>query len=162
MTEPIQKIKLHPMIQKMEDSVINLLPLDDKSHINEYIYDLELPDDADGVSVIKGYAAESIGRMALKYDSNFIIICGSIPHLKNNLHSKHNHVIASVARACTCIAHTGGAIELKNNGFDELLKNIIKTDSIPFYVRTECARAYGWIISMVEIEKEQEVKKLLH
>lgn len=155
------EIIVHPLIQKMNDNIKDLIPQDDKSHLNSYIFDLDMPDDDDGASVIKGFAADSLGMMARKYESEFLILCGVIPHIKQNLYSKHHHVLTSVARGCVNIALSGGATELKKEGFHARFLELIKDEKQLSPVRMECARAYGVITAMVELEKEKEVYKLI-
>jgi hypothetical protein len=159
---PATEIIIHPLIQKMNDTIKDLIPQDDKSHLNSYIFDLDMPDNEEGASVIKGFAAESFGMMARKYEAGFLILCGVIPRLKHNLvFTHHQHVITSIARACVNIALSGGATELVKEGFQEQFIHYVRDESQPGPVRMECARAYGVIHAMVTIEKEKEVYKLL-
>lgn len=147
-------IKVHPMIQKMADSIPDIVPGDDKSNLNTYIYDLELPDTEPGVSIIKTYAVDNLGRMALKYDAELLIICGVIPHIKKALHDPSPHVVAATALACGCIARSGGAQVLLDEGFSLILMSIAGDKRKDFYVRDSCARAFGWLHVMREIESK--------
>ena len=145
---------LHPMVQKMAESIPDPIPGDDKTNINNYIYDLELPDDEPGISVVKTYAADNLGRMALRYDAELLIICGVIPHIKKALYNKNNHVVTATAYACGCIARSGGAQILLNEGFSTILMSIASDSQRDFYVRDACTRAFGWLHVMREIESK--------
>lgn len=148
------EIKVHPMIQKMSDSIPDPLPGDDKTNINTYIYDLELPDDTPGVTIMKTYAADNLGRMALRYDANLLIICGVIPHIKKALHNPSDHVVVAAARACASIAQSGGAQTLLDDGFSLIFMSIATDKNRDYYVRDACTRAFGWLHVMREMESK--------
>jgi len=148
------ELKVHPMIQKMADTIPDPLPGDDKTNINTYIYDLELSDDEPGVTVIKTYAADNLGRMALRYDANLLIICGVLPHIKKALYNPSDHVVSATARACALIAQSGGAQTLLDEGFSLILMSIAADTTRDFYVRDNCASAFGWLHVMREIESK--------
>lgn len=147
-------IKVHPMVQKMANTVPDPIPGDDKTNINTYIYDLELPDDEPGVSIVKTYAIDNLGRMALRYDAELLIICGVIPHIKKALHNPNDHVVTATALTCGCIARSGGAQVLLDEGFSLILMSIAADKRRDFYVRDACARAFGWLHVMREIESK--------
>lgn len=148
------ELKVHPMIQKMADTIPDPLPGDDKTNINTYIYDLELSDNEPGVTIMKTYAADNLGRMALRYDANLLIICGVIPHIKKALHNPSDHVVVATARACASIAQSGGAQTLLNDGFSLILMSIATDLKRDYYVRDACTRAFGWLHVMREIESK--------
>jgi len=147
-------IKVHPMVQRMSDTVPEPIPGDDKTNINTYIYDLELPDDEPGVSIIKTYAVDNLGRMALRYDADLLILCGVIPHIKKALHNPNDHVVTATALTCGCIAQAGGAQVLLDEGFSLILMSIATDTMRDFYVRDACTRAFGWLHVMREIESK--------
>jgi hypothetical protein len=147
-------IKVHPMVQKMADTIPDPIPGDDKTNINTYIYDLELPDDEPGVSIVKTYAIDNLGRMALRYDANLLIICGVLPHIKKALHNPNNHVVTATALTCGCIARSGGAQTMLDEGFSLILMSIATDERRDFYVRDACTRAFGWLHVMREIESK--------
>jgi hypothetical protein len=150
----MNEIKIHPMVQKMADAIPDPIPGDDKTNINTYIYDLELPDDEPGISIVKTYAVDNLGRMALRYDANLLIICGVIPHIKKALHNPNDHVVTATARACGCIAQSGGAQTMLDEGFSLILMSIATDERRDFYVRDSCTRAFGWLHVMREIESK--------
>ena len=150
----MSNIKVHPMVQKMADTIPDPIQGDDKTNINTYIYDLELPDDEPGVSVVKTYAADNLGRMALRYDANLLIICGVMPHIKKALHNPNDHVVTATARACAYIAQSGGAQMMLDDGFSLILMSIATDKKRDFYVRDACTRAFGWLHVMREIESK--------
>lgn len=145
-------IPVHPMVKKMADTIPDPIPGDDKTNINNYIYDLELSDDEPGISIIKTYALENLGRMALRYDSDLLIICGVIPHIIKSLHNKNDHVVSAAAIACGCIARSGGAQALLNEGVSLILMSIATDNQRDYYVREACVRGFGWLHVMREIE----------
>ena len=147
-------IKVHPMVQRMSDTVPEPIPGDDKTNINTYIYDLELSDDEPGVSIIKTYAVDNLGRMALRYDADLLILCGVIPHIKKALHNSNDHVVTATALTCGCIAQAGGAQVLLDEGFSLILMSIATDTMRDFYVRDACTRAFGWLHVMREIESK--------
>jgi hypothetical protein len=150
----MSEIKVHPMVQKMADTIPDPIPGDDKTNINTYIYDLELPDDEPGVSIVKTYAADNLGRMALRYDANLLIICGVMPHIKKALHNPNDHVVTATALACAYIAQSGGAQMMLDDGFSLILMSIATDKKRDFYVRDACTRAFGWLHVMREIESK--------
>lgn len=143
---------VHPLIQKMADRIPDPIPGDDKTNINSYIFDLELDDDEPGVIMKKHYALENFGKMALKYDAQLLILCGVIPHIKKALYNKNDYIIASAARACCYIAQSGGTQELLNEGFSLVFMSIASDSQRKYYVRDACARAFGWLHVLREIE----------
>jgi hypothetical protein len=147
-------IKVHPMVQKMADTIPDPIPGDDKTNINTYIYDLELPDDEPGISIVKTYAIDNLGRMALRYDANLLIICGVMPHIKKALHNPNNHVVTATALTCGYIARSGGAQTMLDEGFSLILMSIATDERRDFYVRDACTRAFGWLHVMREIESK--------
>jgi hypothetical protein len=150
----MNEIIVHPMVQKMADTIPDPIPGDDKTNINNYIYDLELSDDEPGISIIKTYALDNLGRMALRYDADLLIICGVIPHIIKSLYSKHNHVVTAAAIACSCIARSGGVQVLLNEGVSLILMGIATDKQRDFYVRDACTRGFGWLHVMREIESK--------
>jgi hypothetical protein len=144
----------HPMIQKIASQIPEHIPGDDKTNLNNYLYDLELSDDEPGISVIKIYAIDNLGRMALRYDANLLIICGVLPHIKKALMNKNDHVIAATARTCGCIARSGGAQVLLDEDFSRILMSVATDLKKNFYVRDACARAFGWLHVMRELESK--------
>lgn len=147
-------IPVHPMVQKMADTIPDPVPGDDKTNINNYIYDLELSDDEPGISVIKTYALENLGKMALRYDAELLIICGVLPHIKKALYNKNNHVVSAASIACGCIARSGGAQVLLDEGVSLILMSIATDIQRDFYVREACVRGFGWLHVMREIESK--------
>lgn len=145
-------IMMHPLIQKMADTIRDPTPGNDKSNINNYIFDLEMSDDEPGVVVMKTYAVDCLGQMALRYDANLLILCGAIPHIKRALHNPNDQVVAATARACSCIAQAGGTQVLLDEGFTLILMSIATDLKRKFYVRDACARAFGWLYVTREIE----------
>jgi len=145
---------MHPMVQKMADMIPDPLPGDDKTNINNYLYDLELSDDEAGVGIIKTYAVENLGKMALRYDAELLMICGALPHIKKALYNSNDHVVAATARACSYIAQSGGAQALLDEGFSLILMSVATDSQKNFYVRDACARAFGWLHVMREIESK--------
>jgi len=148
------EIIVHPMIQKMADTIPDPVPGDDKTNINSYIFDLELNDDEPGVSVRKTYAADNLGLMALRYDADLLIICGVIPHIKKALYNQSDHVVVATARACGYIAQSGGAQVLLDEGFSTILMSIASDLQRRYHVRDACTRAFGWLHVMREIESK--------
>lgn len=144
--------KVHPMVQRMADTIPDPIPGDDKTNINNYIYDLELPDDEPGVNIIKTYAVDNLGKMALRYDANLLILCGVIPHIKKALYNPNDHVVVETARACASIAQSGGAQTLLDDGFSLILMSIATDQKRDYYVRDACTRTFGWLHVMREIE----------
>lgn len=142
----------HPMVQKMANRIPDPLPGDDKTNLNNYLYDLEVSDDEPGISIIKTYAIDNLGRMALRYDANLLMICGVLPHIKKALQNKNDHVVAATARTCGCIARSGGTQVLLDEGFSRTLMSIATDLKKDFYVRDACARAFGWLHVIREIE----------
>lgn len=142
------------MVQKMADMIPDPLQGDDKTNMNNYLYDLELSDDEPGVSIIKTYAVENLGKMALRYDAELLMICGVLPHIKKALYNPNDHVVAATARACSCIAQVGGVQTLLDEGFSLLLMSIATNSQKNFYVRDACARAFGWLHVIREIESK--------
>jgi hypothetical protein len=132
-------IIVHPMVQKMADTIPDPAPGDDKTNINSYIFDLELNDDEPGVGVRKTYAADNLGLMALRYDAELLIICGVIPHIK---------------KACSYIAQSGGAQILLDEGFSTIFMSIASDLQRRYHVRDACTRAFGWLHVMREIESK--------
>jgi hypothetical protein len=145
---------VHPMIAKMEKAIPEPIPGEDKSNINGYLFDLELGDDEPGVSVRKRYALDNLGKMALIYDANFLIICGVIPYIKKALHNPSDHVVVAAARACCYIAQSGGITELLNDGFSTILMSVASDPKRDYYVRDACTRAFGWLHVMREVESK--------
>jgi hypothetical protein len=146
--------KLHPMVQKMADLIHDPIPGSDKNNINNYIFDLNMPDDEPGASVMKTYAVDNLGQMAMRYDANLLILCGTIPHIKNALRNPNDSVVAATARACSCIAQAGGVQALLDEGFSLILMSIATDIQRKFYVRDACTRAFGWLYIMREIESK--------
>jgi len=147
-------IQLHPMIQKIANSIPDPIPGDDKTNIHSYIFDLELDDDEPGVSVRKRYALDNFGRMALRYDANLLMICGVMPHIKKALYNSSDHVIVAAARACCEISRAGGNQMLLDEGFSLIFMSIASDISRQYYVRDACTRAFGWLHVMREIESK--------
>jgi len=150
----MNEIKVHPMIQRMEDTIPDPIPGNDKTNINTYIYDLELPDTEPGASIIKTYAIDNLGKIALRYDAELLIICGVIPHIKKILYNQNDHVVAAAALTCGCIARSGGVQILLDEGFSLILMSIATNKKRDFYVRDACTRAFGWLHVMREIESK--------
>jgi hypothetical protein len=148
------ELKMHPLVQKMAEQIHDPIPGDDKSNINNYIFDLELPNETPGAIVMKTYALENIGQMALRYDAEFLMICGVLPHIKKCLYNPNDQVIAATARACSFIAQSGGAQALLDEGFSLIFMSIATDLNRKFYVRDACTRAFGWLHVMREIESK--------
>lgn len=149
-----EQTKLHPMVQKMADMIHDPTPGSDKSNINNYIFDLEMSDEEPGAGIMKTYAVDNIGQMALRYDAEFLMICGVIPHIKRALYNPNDHVVSATARACSCIAQSGGAQALLDEGFSLILMGIATDLTKKFYVRDACTRAFGWLHVMRELESK--------
>jgi len=146
--------KLHPMVQKMADLIPDPIPGNDKSNINNYIFDLNMSDDEPGASIMKTYAAENLGQMALRYDANLLIICGAIHYIKKALHNPNDDVVTATARACSQIAQSGGTQVLLEEGVTLILMSIATDLKRKFHVRDACARAFGWL----HVTREMELK----
>jgi len=103
---------------------------------------------------MKTYAVDNLGQMALRYDAELLMICGVIPHIKKALYNKNDHVVIATARACSSIAQSGGAQVLLDEGFSLALMSVASDLTRKFYVRDACARAFGWLHVMREIESK--------
>lgn len=133
------------MFEKVAKVGINLKDLDDKARISEHIHNM-----SSDSSMIRETAVEYTGMIAAKYGGEFVILCGALPDLKKCLTDVNHRVATKAALAVAKIAHSGSAQELLNNGFGELLLEIVRSDMHTRTERDACARALGYLYACVD------------
>lgn len=122
----------------------NTPPLNDRGRLVEHIENISNKN-----SVISSVAATYTGYIAEEHGAELVIICGALPELRKALLSGNVNLVRCAATAVGQIAYSGGANELAEAGFPEILFHIIKSPHHRRMEKNAAAKAIGYIISHV-------------
>lgn len=127
------------------------IPMSDKTRLHEI---LDILSHENHTIPEKEGALNALGKMSIRYGAYFIIMCGSIPLIKQYLTCDNKILSLQAARSIKYIAQSGGIEELVVEGVHKELKYIIIDIHKDFDLRDSCATAYGWILA----EPPSEIK----
>lgn len=104
------------------------VPMDDKSRLYEY---LDVLSSNESPIIYKEFALKGLGMIAMKYNSDPIILCGALPLIKEQLLSSHPTLISQSIRTLTFIADNNGKNDIFQEKIHVLVRSIISEKKIP-------------------------------
>jgi|MudIll2142460700_1097286.scaffolds.fasta_scaffold782436_2 hypothetical protein len=114
--------------------------LDDKMRIGENIENLSSDN-----PYIRSVAAEYTGRIAVKYGSELVLLCGALPLLMDCLKSEYPGLIYRAAIAISDIAKGGGTDAILDENIADMLMEMMKSSQYSVHEKDAIAQALGWI-----------------
>jgi len=119
------------------------IPMDDKSRMHELLDVLS----SDEISIsFKDFALKGLGMMAVKYSADFIILCGALPLIKNQLLSNNPILISQSIRTLTFIANNGGEKDIMHEKVHMIVREISSNKNTPKHIKDQGTKLYFRIL----------------
>jgi hypothetical protein len=117
--------------------------MDDKSRLYEY---LDILSSDESPIIYKEFALKGLGMIAMKYNSDPIILCGALPLIKEQLLSSHPTLISQSIRTLTFIADNNGKDDIIQEEIHILIRSIISEREIPQNIKNMGLKFYFKIL----------------
>ena len=84
--------------------------------------------------------------MAVKYSADFIILCGALPLIKNQLLSNNPILISQSIRTLTFIANNGGEKDIMHEKVHMIVREISSNKNTPKHIKDQGTKLYFRIL----------------
>ena len=115
------------------------IPMNDKSRMHEL---LEVLSSGDSSIPFKDFALKGLGMMSTEYGAEFIILCGALPLIKQQLLSSNPILISQSIRTLTLISNSGGEEDIINEKVHIMVRSIISNKEIPKHIKDQGLKLY--------------------